>query len=207
MTTAPTPQAGSAALHPDAVVGPLVVRALKVMGSGRGRRALDIGAGDLSNARYLLDRSFDVDVIDLDTAVAARAAALDHPGLRAFTTDIRRYPIEPGRYHLVVALSVLSFLPPPAISQVLEAVRAGLTDEGLLCCTLLGDRASWARRGPPATAFTRAECRQLVSGWRDVRFTEIEFDGTDAFGADQHWHWCSMLLRRRGRGPTEIRAS
>lgn len=187
-------------------VGPLVVRALEVMGPGRGRRALDIGAGDLSNARYLLDRGFAVDVVDRDPAVADLAAAVDHPGLRAYPVDVRGFPIEPGRYHLVVALGVLAFLPTPAISSVLAAVRSGLADDGLLCATVLGHRASWARRGPPANAFTRTECRRLLGDWTPVRFEEIELDGVDAAGADKHGHWYAMLLRGRSpaRQPPEL---
>ena len=62
---------------------------------------------------------------------------------------------------------------------------------------------SWARPGPPATSFTRAECERLVSDWPGVRLKEIEFDGKDRLGADKHWHWWALLLsRRRLQSPT-----
>ena len=167
---------------------------MEIIGRGGDRRALDVGPGDLSNTRYLLDRGFAVDVVDRNPAVADRAAALDHPGLRPFSTDIRRFPIERKRYDIVVALSVMKALPVPAIVSILAAAQAGLADAGVLCCTFLGNRDSWARRGPPGTAFTRAECRLLVSGWTDVRLEEIEFDGRDRCGAEKHWHWYALLL-------------
>ncbi len=182
------------AQRPDRSVSPLLVRALQIVGRAGDHRALDIGPGGLSNTRYLLDRDFAVDVVDRNPAVADRAAALDHPGVRPFPTDIRRFPIERGRYDVVVALDVMKVLPVTAIVSVLAAAQGGLADAGVLCCTLLGHRDSWARRGPPATAFTLPECRRLVSGWADVRLKEIEFDGTDRRGAGKHWHWYALLL-------------
>jgi hypothetical protein len=194
VTVDPTISARPATARPDRTVSPLLVRALRTLGRGGGRRALDIGPGGLSNTRHLLDRGFAVDVVDRDPAVAGRAAALEHPDLRPFPTDIRRFPIERGRYDVVVALDVMKALPVPAIVSVLAAARAGLADGGVVCCTLLGDRDSWARRGPPATAFSEVECRRLVSGWLDVRLKEIEFDGPDRRGAEKHWHWFALLL-------------
>ena len=179
------------------MVNPLVVRALKIVGQGSDRRALDIGPGDLSNTRYLLDHGVAVDVVDRNPAVVDQAAAFDHGGVRAFHADIRRFRIERERYHLVVVLTVPKVLRRRAISSMLVAARAGMVDEGVLCCTLLGDRDSWARQGPPATSFTKTECERLVSDWPGVRLKEIEFDGKDRRGADKHWHWYALLLSRR----------
>jgi len=175
----------------------LVVRALQVVGQGSDRRALDIGPGDLSNTRYLIGHGVAVDVVDRNPAVVDQAAALDPSGVRAFCADIRRFLIERERYHLVVALTVPKVLPPQAISSMLAAARRGMVDEGVLCCTLLGNRDSWARSGPPATSFTRTDCERLVSDWPGVRLKEIEFDGKDRRGADKHWHWYALLLSRR----------
>jgi hypothetical protein len=180
-----------------AAVNPLVVRALKIVGQGSGRRALDVGPGDLSNTRYLLDHGMAVDVVDRNPAVVDEAAALDHSRVRAFCADIRRFVIEPERYHIVVALTVSKVLPPHAIWSMLAAARTGMVDEGVLCCTLLGNRDSWARPGPPATSFTKTECERLVSDWPGARLKEIEFDGKDRRGADKHWHWYALLLSRR----------
>jgi hypothetical protein len=178
------------------VVNPLVVRALEIVGQGSDRRALDIGPGDLSNTRYLLERGVAVDVVDRNPAVVDQAVALEHGGVRAFHADIRRFLIERKRYHLVVVLTVPKVMRRQAISSMLVAARAGMVDEGVLCCTLLGDRDSWARQGPPATSFTKTECERLVSDWPGVRLKEIEFDGKDRRGADKHWHWYALLLSR-----------
>ena len=175
----------------------MVVRALKIVGQGSDRRALDIGPGDLSNTRYLLDHGVAVDVVDRNPAVVDQAAALEHGRVQAFNADIRRFPINREHYHLVVMLTVPKVLRRDAISSTLMAARAGMVDEGVLCCTLLGDRDSWARQGPPGTSFTRLDCERLVSDWPGVRLKEIEFDGKDRRGTDKHWHWYALRLSRR----------
>ncbi|MCZ0987455.1 class I SAM-dependent methyltransferase [Streptomyces diastatochromogenes] len=184
-----------AALRPDRGPSSLVLDALDLLRRGHGR-ALDIGAGPLSDTRHLLQAGFDVDAVDPDAVTLRYAERLGDPRLTVIPRDIREADIPAGRYDLVLAVHVLPFLPRRDLPGVVAAIRTGLTEDGLFCCTFFGVNDSWARWGRPLTFLTRAEVHGLCTGLRAVAVTEREYDGHDAHGRPKHWHIVRAILRR-----------
>jgi SAM-dependent methyltransferase len=175
----------------------LVVDAFKLVPI-RHRRALDIGAGALSDTRYLLQAGMTVDAVDTDPLTRRLAAELNHPHLNAIHNDVRRITLEADAYALIVAIHVLPFVPRPDLSAVISAIVDSLTGEGILCATLFGDRDGWAGKRP-LTFLTKSEAVICFSGLLPISFSETEYDGFDAVGEPKHWHVFRFILQKPTR--------
>jgi SAM-dependent methyltransferase len=174
---------------------PLVVDALKWMPLPCGR-ALDIGAGALSDTRYLLQAGMTVDAVDTDPLIMSVAAELNHRHLKAVHDDVRHIVIEPEAYALVVAVHVLPFLPRVDLPVVISAIIDGLADDGIFCGTLFGVRDGWAGKRPLVTFLTESEVVAYFSRLLRITFSEAEYDGIDALGKPKHWHVFRLILRK-----------
>ncbi len=74
------------------------------------RRALDVACGDGRNSRYLAERGFAVEAIDVsDVAITALGAAAAEQGLavEALVVDLEAEPLPAGPYDVIVNLNFL----------------------------------------------------------------------------------------------------
>lgn len=174
----------------------LLAQAVELLAPSAGR-ALDIGAGPLNDALYLLEAGFAVDAVDADPHTAALAAQLDDPRLTVTRADLRGFAIVPATYALAVAIHVLPFLSRADLGRTVPAIVDGLAAGGVLCCTFLGSDDEWAGRRPRMTFLSRSEARGLLSGLEPVVFTEHRYQGVDAKDAPKHWHVLRCIFRKR----------
>jgi SAM-dependent methyltransferase len=87
-------------------------------------RALDIAAGTGRNARFLAERGFTVDAVDISDVAADRLRGL-HPRVNAIRADLDRYTIAGERYQLVVNIRFL-------LRRLFPYLVEGLAPGGLL---------------------------------------------------------------------------
>jgi hypothetical protein len=111
-----------------------------------------------------------------------------------------QFPIEPQSYSLVVAIHVMQYLSRADIVSMIDMIPSGLTDDGILSCTILGDRDGWANCRPLMTFLSAADCRELFHNFRTLEFEEKEYSGFNVVGIPKHWHvfQCMMGVGTRG---------
>jgi SAM-dependent methyltransferase len=154
----------------------------------RSGRALDLGAGPMSNARLLLDSGLYVDAVDNDPHALAIAAEIGDPRLRTIDCDIRDFEINPGAYCVIAAIHVFPFFRFQELNEVLLQVKSGLAPGGLLCCTFLGRQDGWALIRPHMTFLSRSDIEAQFVSLRPLLFRERTFVGPDAEGVPKRWH-------------------
>jgi SAM-dependent methyltransferase len=177
--------------HPNG----LLVDAVSRLGAQRGL-ALDVGAGPLNDARYLLRAGFEVHAIDTDEQTTSLAAKIDDARLHVVRADVRDAPIAPGTYAIVVAIHVLPFLPRPDVPAVMDSLAGALTRGGILCCTFLGQDDGWAGRRPHMTFLAQREIETLLCGLETIELSERRYDGRNASGEPKRWHVVRCLARK-----------
>jgi SAM-dependent methyltransferase len=175
----------------------LLVQAVEAL-PVRSGRALDVGAGPLNDALFLVRAGLTVDAVDSDPQTVALASELATPGLTVIHADVRELELAAGAYALAVAIHVLPFLPRADIARVLSAIVGGLGGGGILCCTLLGPEDSWAATRPRMTFLSRPELDALLSGLEPIVLEERRYDGADATDAPKRWHVFRCILRKPG---------
>jgi len=171
-------------------------------------RALEIGAGSMIEAKYLLDSGFGrVDTYDKAKAAEGKAMslALDY---NDYTQDSERFTfnrvaneelasvLPSEAYDLVASYFTLQFTEPdkfPALWQgILDCVKTG----GKISVNLLGNNDSWNGTYQKMTFLSREKVDEMVSGLDDVEISEREYDDLESSGAEKHWHVYSITATK-----------
>lgn len=93
------------------------------------RSAVDLGAGEGTNAAWLVSHGFDVLAIEDDPG---QAAALRAAQLQVRQIDMADYDPDPGSVGLVLAAASLHFLRPSRLWELADRLEAALVPGGLL---------------------------------------------------------------------------
>ena len=156
-----------------------------------GNRALDLGTGDGSIARWLVAQGFVVDAVDRDLSVI-RASSTSMPAqkIHLFEQDLRRFNFPPDIYSVIAAGSVLHFLLPSELPHLIDCIVNSMAPGGLLACEVLTqDDPEWAafvaegmaqiepdtfpiRKGESIHYFASGELIQRFSGLETLQYSE-----------------------------------
>ena len=174
---------------------PLLVEALTLTEARSA--AIDLGAGALTDTRYLLEQGF-AQVTALDLAANAQATADSFPPDR-FTyaiSSFEDFDFPVAAYDVINAHYALPFIHPEQFGRVFAAILAALKPGGLLVGQLFGDQDSWAgTRG--MTFHSETSARDLLAGTELLRFdVENDPDSKTLSGKAKHWHAFHLIARR-----------
>jgi trans-aconitate methyltransferase len=178
-------------------VRPLLQRALTEYGEvSPGATAVDIGCGDGTETRALLEAGFSVTAMDSAEASLDLLARLPETGSTLTLVHAPMQDAELPAADLVFAALSLPFCPRPAFDALWSRVRGALRPGGLLACDLFGDRHDWASEGQ-GTFMTRAEVLDRVAGLDLRSLHEIEEEAR-TYRGPTHWHDFQVVARNAG---------
>ena len=174
---------------------PLLVEALTL--TTKRDSAIDLGAGALTDTRYLLEQGF-AHVTALDLAANAQTTADSFPPDRfAYAiASFEDFAFPVAAYDLINAHYVLPFIHPDHFARVFAAILGALKPGGLLVGQLFGDQDSWA--GTDGMTFqSETAARDLLAGVELLRFqVENDPDSKTLSGKAKHWHAFHLIARR-----------
>ncbi len=167
--------------------------------------ALDIGAGYGRNALYLAGQGFRVTAVDCAPAGIVRLrrqAARRRLGLRAVCQDIRQFDIAPRSWDLVLAVTVLGFVPAGGQPGLARDITQGLRPGGYLLVEEYSQHDPGFTGEGPASEFADllrhffapGELPRLFAGLEVEQYSE--FSLTDHTHGRPHRHGLARLLAR-----------
>jgi trans-aconitate methyltransferase len=174
---------------------PTLQRALKLRDGAPGF-ALDLGAGEGSDTRYLLQQGWRVHAIDgadgADERIRASAPVARREYLtveqRAFEDILELPPAD-----LVYAGFALPFCGPAAFPVLWDATREAMPPAGWFAGQLFGPHDSWAGRHN-MNFHDRAAVDELLDGLDVLELTEEDREGA-MVGGTKHWHVFHIIAR------------
>ena len=176
-----------------------LLAAVAALGPGEDRMAVDLGAGDGTETRWLLENGWRVHAIDGTPGLRARIldGLASDPGERLAAVDAEFSQVATlPPASLIYAGLALPFGTPAEVEHILGLVASALQPEGVFAAHFLGERDSWASRDG-VTVHTADELAQVLTGF-DVRSVdEREFDGPSGTGP-KHWHIRFVTAVARG---------
>lgn len=174
--------------HPD-----LIAAAERCGAPGR---AVDLGAGDGTESRWLLARGWRVHAVDGTPGLRERIlAGLADPGPRLCAVDALFGQLHGlPRARLVYAGFALPFASPAELTALLGFVRAALEPGGVFAAHFLAERDDWRRR-PGVQVQDEGRLRRLLRGLQIESIQEREYDAGSGTGP-KHWHLRFVLARR-----------
>ena len=174
---------------------PTLRRALEFRGDAPGF-ALDLGAGEGSDTRFLLQQGWRVHAIDGADGAVDRIRSNVPAALRAKLTAEQRVfedILELPPADLAYAGFALPFCSPAAFPVLWDAIREAISPSGWFVGQLFGPHDTWA--GSPDMNFhDRAEVEQLLAGLHTVDLIEEDRDGA-MVGGTKHWHVFHVIAR------------
>ena len=172
----------------------LLVRALPYV---RGKdTALDLGAGALSDAQYLLDSGFK-EVVAVDVTPQYRELGI--PKEARFTyieSSFEQYQFEPNYFDLISSQYALPFITKAEFSRTWEGIAKSLKGGGIFCGQLFGRHDAWSHAGSILT-HSKDEVLALVGDSQILFLEEVERDSPTVSGTLKHWHYFDLIFKKK----------
>lgn len=149
-------------------------------------RALELGCGVGTGARWLAGRGLEVLAVDaLPEAIAEATAFPTPPHLTYTCAYMQSLDLAPSSFDVVVAGFCLFFLSREDFEAFWPRLRASLRPDGLFLGQFLGVRDDWAG---DYLCHSREEVEALLTGMEVFQLEEAERDGKTSQGTAKHWH-------------------
>ncbi len=158
-------------------------------------KAIDIGGGALKDARYLLDKGFDVTVLDKSDLMAKEAEAIQSKKLHYFISAFADFDFSKNEYNVASAMYSLPFNPPESFDTVFSRIEHALVRGGIFCGQLFGMRDEWSANHK-MTFHTREQVERLLSDMEVISLEEIERDNILSNGIPKHWHVFDIIAKK-----------
>lgn len=160
--------------------------------------ALDIGAGEGRNAMFLLNSGYEVEAVDLSKTalirLKAKAASIGRD-VHAEVADFREFVIQPQRYSLIVADSVLNFVTIEEQDDIIKRSVKGLCPGGILCIIAFSKEEFYNGHTSGCVPFNEEILRQSTTDLELIQLSHsIELDESHGI---PHYHYLLSYIGRK----------
>lgn len=156
--------------------------------------ALDLGAGNLRDAKFLRHAGFER-VVAVDCS--PQVLGFDPDGVEVCISLIEEYQIEEQAYDLIIACNALFWIDKDDLSALFRSILRGLKKGGIFACNLIGADDDWVRAGRNVTWVTKSDILRLAEGFKVLGVGDVHFDQTSHDGrSSKNWHTWSVGLRK-----------
>jgi trans-aconitate methyltransferase len=179
---------------------PLLTRVLALydIGSDTSRQAVDLGCGDGTETRLLIERGWKVLAIDREPE-AGQLVEDKVPAEKRDRLQIQLASFEDAQFvpaDLIYAGLSLPFCSPQLFDMVWRRLTESIRPGGRFAGHFFGDRDTWASK-PEMSCLTRQAVEKLFDQFELEYFDEIEDDRTTSLGEPKHWHLFEVIARKR----------
>ncbi len=171
----------------------LLVKALSYV-NNRGK-AIDIGAGALKDAKYLLGEGFNVTAMDSSELMAREAEKIVSEKFHYFVSSFADFNFPEEEFDIASAMYALPFNAPKDFTAVFSNIKNSLKNGGIFCGQLFGNKDGWNDQ-KEKTFHTKEQAKKLLEGMEVLLFEEEENDSTTANGTPKHWHIFHVIARK-----------
>lgn len=161
------------------------------------RTAVDLGCGDGTETRVLLERGWNVIALDSQpTAIARLRAKISNASHARLQTQVVAFEqVTLPSADLIHASLSLPFGEPQHFAGLWDKIVRAVLPGGRFAGQFFGSRDSWAAN-THMTFHTEAQVRALLAAFDLETIDELEEDGL-ALRGPKHWHVFTVIARKR----------
>lgn len=156
--------------------------------------ALDLGAGNLRDSKFLLARGFGR-VVAVDTS--EDSLPFSNQNIEFHQERIESFVPQALEFDLVCAFNILPFLSARDVALVFERVAASLKPGGVFVGNALGKDDQWVKEGKHVSSFTQESVCRLCRMLHLVFLSEAKCQGKvitpNGTSAPRFWHTLNFL--------------
>lgn len=166
--------------------------------------ALDIGAGNLRDSKFLLNIGFNVTSIDPSPLSKEFAEKLNSKSLTMFSDTLNKFDFPENKFSLVNAQGFIFHIHKDNFIKVINNIKKTLKEKGVLCADFIGEKDDW-NNGGNKSILTKENLDFLKQNFDIKYLEEFERDETQevadkkALYKDQdsykpkHWHHINII--------------
>lgn len=173
---------------------PLLVKALEYVSIKN--KAIDIGGGALNDTRHLLEKGFDVTVIDKSDSMEEEVKSIKNKKLHSFVVGFEDFDFPKNEYDIASAMYALPFIEPKNFDNVFIKIINSINTGGVFCGHFFGIRDEWSEN-PKMTFHIKEKIEDLLKDLELIYFKEEEKDGVTAKGINKHWHVFHIIAKKK----------
>lgn len=160
--------------------------------------ALDLGAGALTDTKYLVNQGFNhVTAVDHENLAQEEYNKLPQEKVDYVITTFGQFAYSTTTFNLVNAQFALPFNPPETFAETFQKIKHSLKPGGIFVGQLFGERDEWNKARRRMSFFTRAQVDALLSDMEVLEITEEEKDQRPVVGKVKHWHIFHIIARKK----------
>ncbi|MCK4918542.1 MAG: methyltransferase domain-containing protein [Candidatus Pacebacteria bacterium] len=166
----------------------LVEALLYVKNTGK---VIDIGGGALRDTRHLLQRGFDVTVIDKNSLLEKEALKIKNKRLHPIVTSFEDFQFPINEYVLALAIQSLSYCDFTHFDRVIKNIKLSLKKGGIFCGQIY-DEYGQEPKSLHKTYKTVEEVKEYLKDMEIILFQEEETEK----GRTKHWRIYNFIARK-----------
>ncbi len=154
-------------------------------------KVIDIGGGALRDVRYLLQKGFDVTVIDKSPLLEKESLKIKSERLHSFVTSFEDFNFPTNEYVLASAMQSLSYCDFAHFDRVITDIKSSLKKGGIFCGQMY-DEYSKESMSLHKTYKTADEIKEYL---KDMEIILFEEERTEE-GRTKHWRIYNFIARK-----------
>lgn len=154
-------------------------------------KIIDIGGGTMRDAKYLLQKGFDVTVIDKSPLLEKEAVGIKNEHLHVFVSSFENFQFPINEYVLASAMHSLYYCELEQFSRVITNIKSSLKKGGIFCGQMFGPYDEWSKKLKRAYQ-TADEARGYL---KDLEILSFQEEDTGE-GCTKHWRVYNFIARK-----------
>ncbi len=160
--------------------------------------ALDLGAGNLIESKFLIKKEFkNVVAIDNAPEVQTFAKNFKNKKLQFKNISFREYDFPKKNFDLINAQFALPFYGKKEFNKFIKKIKSSLKPKGIFVGQFFGKKDSWNDKKSNLIFHTKQQALNLLSPLKILEFIEEEKDGKTALGELKHWHIFHFIAQKK----------
>ncbi|HRH22150.1 MAG TPA: class I SAM-dependent methyltransferase [bacterium] len=156
-------------------------------------RALDLGAGALTDSKYLLSLGFEVVAVDQEKF----SDQIDDDKFSFMQSSYQNYEFPEDSFDLINAQFSLPFNGKDGFEILWQKIILALKQDGLFVGQFFGLNDEWNTAESKLIFHSKEQVEVMLSGLEILKLVEIERDGKLASGEPKHWHLFNIIVRKK----------
>ena len=158
-----------------------------------GKAALDLGAGALNDARFLISEGYTVDAVDSEPSFVEYDK---DSSINCIVSTFADFAFPAEQYDLVNAQYSLPFNPPETFDDVFVRLTSSLKKGGVFVGQFFGTEDGWSDR-PHMTFLTREKIETVLAPYTLQTFIEKKGLRPTAAGPEKFWHTFDVIASKK----------
>ena len=171
--------------------------------------ALDIGAGNLRDTKFLLSNGFEVTALDISPESERLAKDLNDPNLTMFAGRIGEFAFSEEHFSLVNAQGILFHIHKDRFDIVFDKIKKSLKAGGVLCADFIGEHDDWNYKDGIKYILTKEDLDKLKQDFEIKSLHDYEADESEEtrlmkavyknkpdYNA-KHWHHIDIIAIKK----------